>query len=475
MIFDNNATIKRRELLMQTAKLYLEDRLETDIDNLPIERFPKNGVATRCCIYKSRAIVRQRLISIMGFEVEKDDEMMSLSEYAKRAIERVDVKGPILTVIDEGCSACVRTQYVVTNTCRGCLARPCSVNCPKNAISFYKGQAVIDSDACVNCGRCLTVCPYHAIVYVPIPCEESCPVDAITKDETGKETIDYNKCIYCGKCSRACPFGAIMEKSQIIDVIKFLKKERPVIAMIAPAIVSQFGGTLGQLHAALLKLGFADVVEVARGAEITVKKESAEFIERMQKSEPFMTTSCCPAYTEVVKKYIPELKARVSDTKTPLHYTGSMVRKDFPEAITVFIGPCIAKRKEAIFDDTVDLALTFEELGALFIAADIDVCECPEIKFDVDAKVSGRRFPVVGGVSKSVKEAVGRGAECIGVLVDGLTKKEINLLKIYAKGNKVPGNLIEVMSCEGGCIAGPGVVSHPRISKIKVEEFENEK
>lgn len=473
MICDNNATIKRRELIMLVAKMCLDGRLEQDIDQLPLSRFPRKGPASRCCVHMSRAIVRQRLISIMGFSLEDDNEITPLSKYAKLALQREQIAGLILTVIDEGCSACVQTKYFVTNTCRGCLARPCSVNCPKDAISFQNGKAVIDSDACINCGKCLKVCPYHAIVYVPIPCEEVCPVNAITKDDTGKETIDYNKCIYCGKCSRACPFGAIMEKSQMIDVIQAIKSNKPVVAMIAPAVIGQFGGNLNQLVSALLKCGFSKVVEVARGAEVTVKREGDEFVERIKEGEPFMTTSCCPAYTEVVHKHVPELKPRVSDTKTPLHYTAEMVHQEMPDALSVFISPCIAKRKEAIFDKYVDLMLTFEELGTLFIAADIDVRECEEINLDIEADICGRRFPVVGGVAKSVKHSVGTRATCDEVLVDGLTKKQINLLKIYAKG-KAPGNLIEVMSCEGGCVAGPGVISLPKVTKVKIDALEKE-
>lgn len=472
MICDNNATIKRRELLAKVARMALNGTLVAEIDLFPFKRFPKRGKATRCCIHSSRAVLRQRLISILGFSAESDDELTPLSKYAEQALAREKIMGPILTVLDEGCSACVKNQYVVTNTCRGCLARPCSLNCPKKAISFQDGKAYINSELCVNCGKCQMVCPYHAIVYVPIPCEEACPVDAIKKDADGKEYIDYNKCIYCGKCTRACPFGAIMERSQIIDVISALKNpNKLVVAMVAPSGVGQFGGQLEQLVAAFTKLGFSQVIEVALGAEVTVKNEADEFVERMQHGHPFMTTSCCTAYTEVVNKHIPELKEKVSDTKTPLHYTAEIVKKESPEAVTVFISPCVAKRKEALKDETVDLVLTFEEFGALLIAADIDVQECEFQALHIEADICGRRFPVVGGVARSVKEAVGSRHECKEIIVDGLNKKSLNLLKLYAKG-KAPGNLIEVMSCEGGCVAGPGVISPPKISKSKIDAFE---
>ena len=125
--------------------------------------------------------------------------------------------------------------------CRGCVARSCYMNCPKDAIRFKKnGQAMIDHDTCVSCGICHKSCPYHAIVYIPVPCEESCPVKAISKDEHGVEHIDESKCIYCGKCMNACPFGAIFEISQTFDVLQHIKKGEKLVAIIAPSILGQF-------------------------------------------------------------------------------------------------------------------------------------------------------------------------------------------------------------------------------------------
>ena len=121
------------------------------------------------------------------------------------------------------------------------------------------------------------------MVKIPVPCEEACPVGAITKDEAGKEHIDEQKCISCGKCLASCPFGAIVERSQMIDVLRDIKESnKKVVAMLAPAIAGQFPGSLNALCGALKKLGFADVIEVAVGADITTQKEAAEFIERME-------------------------------------------------------------------------------------------------------------------------------------------------------------------------------------------------
>jgi Fe-S-cluster-containing hydrogenase component 2 len=189
--------------------------------------------------------------------------------------------------------------------------------CPEGAIYRIGEQAQINPAMCVNCGLCLNACPFHAIVYVPVPCEESCPVNAISKDELGKEVIDYSKCIFCGRCARACPFGAIMDKSQIVDVLVYMQRGRSVAAMIAPSFVGQFKASMPQLVSALHALGFTHVVEVALGADQTAEVESAEFIKRMQRGDKVMGTSCCPAYVEAVRKHSTAFLPYVSDAKTP--------------------------------------------------------------------------------------------------------------------------------------------------------------
>ena len=184
------------------------------------------------------------------------------------------------------------------------MARPCMVNCPKQAVDFRDGQAHIDHQKCVNCGICQKNCPFHAIIYVPVPCEESCPVGAITKNESGREEIDYGKCIYCGRCVSSCPFGAVMEKSHMIDVFKAFDGDKKVIAMVAPAIAGQFKAPLDKILGAIARLGFDDVIEVAKGADVTTANEAKEFAHKMAEGQSFMTTSCCPSYTTLVKKHI---------------------------------------------------------------------------------------------------------------------------------------------------------------------------
>jgi [FeFe] hydrogenase (group B1/B3) len=459
------------------AQLCFENRLIEDIDKIPYIMRPKGSPHDRCCIHKERAVIKYRLMTMLGFKVEDEvDEMTALSEYAGRALNREKIEKSELTVIDEACSACVRTNYFITNACRGCYARPCTLNCPRKCISFVDGQARIDSEKCVNCGRCMQVCPYHAIVYVPIPCEEECPVGAISKDENGIETIDDSKCILCGKCMYACPFGAIMDQSQIVDVIKYLISDRKVVALMAPALAGQFDAPLEKVVGALKKLGFDYVVEVALGADIVAHRESMELSERLRDGEPFMTASCCPAYVQAVKKHVPELEPFVSKTCTPMHCAAEIAAQQYPGAIKVFISPCVAKREEAVNDLLVDYTLTFEELGSMFVARDIDVEDVEPQAPDLPASASGRGFPVSGGVASAIRDMVddetSLSKELKPEFVDGISKQSLKTLKNYA----VHGgdfNMLEVMCCEGGCVAGPCVIGNPKKASKRVQELKN--
>lgn len=486
MFVENKTIYLRREIIARVARLYFEDKLIEEIDKLPLKMIRKDDTPFRCCIYKDRELVKYRTIASLGFSLENEYEIDNnlLSDYARLSLEREKPAFPILTFIDEACKACVRTNYFVTNVCKNCVAKPCIVNCPKDAIqiSHDSNQAKINSEKCINCGLCMKVCPFHAIVYVPVPCEESCPVGAISKDDNGREDIDYDKCIFCGKCRNACPFGAIMEKSQVIDVIKQIKSDKKLVAMMAPSIIGQFPANLNNIVAALKKLGFDYVIEVALGADITAKIESEEFVERIKKGDKVMGTSCCPAYTEAVKKHAKTFQPFVSHAKTPMAYTAEIAKKEYPNAVRVFIGPCIAKKHEGINNPDIDYVLTFEELGAMFMARDIDVlsCDitgkCEEAEVDIKRATNiGRSFPVSGGVANAVKESLknsGNEIELKPTFINGFSKQNVKLLSVYANGN-CPGNLLEVMSCEGGCIAGPGVISKPQISGKKLNEFLN--
>ena len=337
---------------------------------------------------------------------DETDELTPLSEYARKALERKErIKENILCVIDEACSSCVQVNYEVSNLCRGCVARSCYMNCPKGAVHFNKktGQAQIDHDKCISCGICHKSCPYHAIVYIPVPCEEACPVKAISKDEHYIEHIDESKCIYCGKCLNACPFGAIFEISQVFDVLEAIRKGEQVIAIPAPSVLGQFKATIEQVYGALKEIGFADVIEVAEGAMHTTSNEAHELLEKLEEGQKFMTTSCCPSYIELVNKHIPDMKPYVSSTGSPMYYAARIAKKKYPNAKVVFIGPCIAKRKEAQRDECVDYVLTFEELHPIFRGLGIELEQANPYKVAYESVCEAHGFAQAGGVAGAVK------------------------------------------------------------------------
>lgn len=460
MAFTNNVMIVRHGLLANLVKLWKENRLLEEIDRLPITLSPRRSKPKgRCCIHKERAVWKYKTLPLLGFDMSDEvDELTPLSEYAKRALFRSENdKENLMCVIDEACSSCVSVNYEITNLCRGCVARSCYMNCPKDAIRFKKnGQAEIDHDTCISCGKCHQSCPYHAIVYIPIPCEEVCPVKAISKDEYGVEHIDESKCIYCGKCVNACPFGAIFEISQVFDILQCIRKGEEVIAIVAPSIRAQFGVSIEQVYGGLKEVGFTDVIEVAQGAMETTRREAAELIEKLHEGQPFMTTSCCPSYIQLVEKHIPDMKKYVSSTGSPMYYAARIAKEKYPNAKIVFVGPCVAKRKEVKMDPCVDYTLTFEEVASIFTGMDINLETTRPYSIVFNSSREAHGFAQAGGVVNAVKVCLDK-QEVNAIQIANLNKKNVALLRAYAKTGKVPGQFVEIMACEGGCVTGPCV------------------
>ena len=461
----------RHNILKEVVRSYLNDRF-ADIDNVPSSLIPEDAAPIRGSIARDREIVKEQCLAAMGICPEESDAAaQSLSEFAQTALQRQQLCANKISVIHNACAACMKPQHVVSNMCRGCAARPCMVNCPKKAISFVDGKAHIDTSLCINCGICKESCPYSAIIKAPLPCEDACPVSALSKDDKGKEHIDHEKCVSCGQCLGSCPFGAIVERSQMIDVLRKIKEtEQKVVAMVAPAVMGQFAGTINNLVGALKQLGFDDVIEVAVGADVTTQREAAEFVERMEEGQKFMTTSCCPAYFRAAHIHIPELAPYVSSTKTPMYYTAELVKQDNPDCLTVFVGPCLAKRMEAESDPNTDYVITFEELSAIFDAAEIKVAEAPAEELTKISHAQGRIYPISGGVAGAVASLVGDKVELRLERVDGLNKDSMKLLKRYAtKGGE--NNMIEVMTCAGGCVGGPGCIAMAKKAARAVETY----
>ena len=254
MNIDNQTFHLKQEILVRLVKAYLSDDFAEKTRLIPYDMRPQGAeVPYRCCIYKERAIIKDRIIAGLGFQIEADDEVTLLSEYAESAEKRESIDDKNLTVLQQACKGCASNTILVTDLCQGCVARPCEQSCKFGAISVVDGKSVIDQEKCKNCQMCVKACPYHAIVKATVPCEDNCPVGAIKKDETGFASIDYDKCISCGKCIVSCPFGSVHEKSQIIAILKAMKSDKKVIALIAPSIAGQFPGTMYQLKSAIKK------------------------------------------------------------------------------------------------------------------------------------------------------------------------------------------------------------------------------
>jgi len=295
-----------------------------------------------------------------------------------------------------------------------------------------------------------------------------CPVGAISRDERNKVTIDFAKCIYCGQCVSSCPFGAIIERSQLIDVLRALHSGGRVYALIAPAIAGQWDGGIEWITGALLKIGFCAVKEVAHGADAVAKLEADEFIKRRRSGLPFMTTSCCSAYIQAARKVVPEIQPFVSSTPSPLQLTAKSIKEKDKDAVTVFIGPCIAKRREALDDVAADYYLTFTELDSILAASDLKTSSVMET--DTPASINGRGFPLTGGVAAAVIANLPRGHDVRAISISGLNRAALRQLQSYAAGN-CPAQLVEVMNCDGGCINGPAVVASPSQAKCRIESM----
>ncbi len=469
---DNKAVFFKREALKRVVEAFDHGVLETQAYRIPFDVLPQDSTSgVRCCIYKERAVFRARTLAALGGSLENDDEATSLNDYAKNALARKTPAENVLTILNIACKGCVKARHIVTEACQGCLARHCQAACKFGAISISpeNGRSKIDPDKCKNCGQCQASCPYNAITYVPVPCEQACPVDAIHKDSDGFAHINFDKCISCGKCMDACPFGAVMERSQLIDVLRAIKSEQKVCAMIAPSIVGQLEGTLPQVVTALQKAGFDKVTEVALGADITTQNEARELVERLENGARFMTTSCCAAWVQAVKKHLPALKDFISHTKTPAGYTAEIEKKN--GFTTVFIGPCASKRVEGREDPNIDYVLTYEEIDALLRARKIDPKTCEEAALRSDISGEGRYYGVTGGVAQAVENAVAGKMPFKKLVLNGLDKKAMLMLNAYAQGKAGDFQLLEVMSCKGGCIGGPCTVKKQAEVIGAIKEF----
>lgn len=456
--FDTKVQYLKYKVLREVARQAWQDTLLENVLDIPKIIVPGKQPTMRCCVYKERAILAERVKLAMGGSADNPN---------------------VIEVIDIACDECPVGGYEVTNACRGCLAHRCEDVCRRGAISFDENHvAHIDKTKCVECGQCAKVCPYTAIVSRKRPCQNACKVKAISMNEEKAATIDNNKCISCGACVYQCPFGAIMDKSYMLNVIDLLRKSEQgrsyrLYAIVAPSISSQFKyARLGQVISGLKALGFHTVVEAALGADMVAEAESRELAEK-----GFLTSSCCPAFVAYIRQSFPQLLPMVSHNLSPMAAIARFIKETTPDAKTIFIGPCTAKKAEAQLDTVkpyIDAVLTFEELQALFDSRDLDITTLPEDVLD-NASYFGRIFARSGGLSDAVAEGLKEqniDFDLKPCVCDGIEACRMALLK--KSKNALDANFIEGMACLGGCIGGAGCLTHGEKNKAEVDKYGRE-
>ena len=456
--FDTKVQHLKYKVLREVARQAWNDTLFDNLLDIPKTLVPGNEPTMRCCVYKERAILAERVKIAMGGD---------------------KLNPNVIEVIDIACDECPVGGYEVTNACRGCLAHRCEDVCKKGAITFDNNHvAHIDKSKCVECGACAKVCPYTAIVSRKRPCQSACKIKAISMNEQKAATINNDKCTACGACVYQCPFGAIMDNSYMVNVIDIIKKSEEnkkykIYAVVAPSISSQFTyAKLGQVISGLKELGFFTVVEAALGADMVAMAESKELAEK-----GFLTSSCCPAFVSYVKSAFPALAEHISHNLSPMAALAKYIKETDEGAKVVFIGPCTAKKAEAQLESVkpyVDSVLTFEELQALFDSKDIDITTLEEDVLD-NASYFGRIFARSGGLSDAVAQAMKEQNiefDLKPAVCDGIEACKLALLK--KSKNVLDANFIEGMACVGGCIGGAGCLTHGEKNKSDVDKYGRE-
>ena len=451
-LFDTAVQELKYKVIKELIQAYDKGLNNEIFHDIPIKIMPGPKASLRCCVYKERAILQERLKLAMGGDKDNDN---------------------VVEVIDIACDECPVDGIFVTPACRGCISHRCAEVCPKGAITIVDKHSVVDKSKCIECGKCTQACPYNAIILQKRPCVASCKANAIKVNEDKKAVIDNNKCVGCGACVYQCPFGAISDKSYILDALDILKnsknnKKYKVYALIAPAIVAQFNyARIEQVVTGMSKLGFFQVIETALGADMTLSEEAEELVERGT-----LTSSCCPSFVKYVKNNFPDLVKYISDTPSPMVMAGKLIKAMEPTAKVIFVGPCTSKKfefKQEQAKDYIDCVISFEELQAFLDARGIDVSSLEDTVLD-NASYYGRIFARSGGLSEGVgKLAAEHGFEAKPIAMSGLEecKKQLLMLKV----GKSPYNFFEGMACDGGCVNGALCLHHGPKSLTDVNRY----
>lgn len=289
---------------------------------------------------------------------------------------------------------------------------------------------------CKDCFKCLRECPVKAIKY-----------------ENHQAKIVEDRCILCGRCTEVCPQNAKRVHSEIDDVRALLESGGEVIASVAPSFVSSFGvQNFSVMRTALKKLGFDFAEETAVGANAVTEQYN-----KLLKSGEYRNfiTSACPAINRMIQIYYPKALKYLAPVASPMVAHAIILKKRFPDAKIVFIGPCIAKKREARESGIIDGVLTFEDLLSMFETNGINLEEMGEVEPSENAQSINiaKSYPISNGIIKSFVK-LPDGYEYVAV--DGV-RRTFDLLQDI---DSLSGMFLEVNCCEYACINGPCAIKH---------------
>lgn len=325
---------------------------------------------------------------------------------------------------------------------------------------------VISTDTCADCFE--------------RACQKSCIFDAIETGKEGELFINPSRCEGCAACIDACKSNHLAASKDVLPAMRAVRNASgPVYLMIAPAFSGQFRGhvTAGKLRSACKALGFTGMVEVALFADILTLKEALEFERHVREPGDFQLTSCCcPVWIAMIRKRYHELLPHVPGAVSPMVACGRFLKRIHPDEVTIFAGPCLAKKKEAKepdIADAVDYVLTFQEMQDIFDAAEISLEELPEEEKEHASK-AGRLYARTGGVSQAVEEMVRQLSPDgkIGVRCEQAngTKECMEMMR-RIQNKETDANFFEGMGCVGGCVGGPKAIIDSEKGKRYVDEY----
>lgn len=311
-------------------------------------------------------------------------------------------------------------------------------------------------------------------------CEKACIFDAIKRTDDGQIVIDEEACLGCNACVDNCKSEKLVSSKDVLPALNAMKEAKgPVYALIAPAFLGQFSKevTPGMLRNAFKEIGFDGMIEVALFADILTLKEALEFDKNIVTESDFQLTSCCcPMWIGMIRKIYKELMPKVPGAVSPMIAAGRTIKVMHPDAVTIFIGPCLAKKAEARekdICDAVDYVLTFQEVQDIFDFANVDPATMEDSEKDHSSK-AGRIYARKGGVSEAVKNTVKRLNPDRKITVktmqaDGVPacREMINKLK----SGEIEANFYEGMGCVGGCVGGPRVLIDKELGAENVNEY----